>query len=105
MTSITPESLLERILKGEDMQLIDVRTIEERKEFNIGGLHITLSEIFENTHLIDTGKPVVIYCQKGIRSQIAIQRLQLRYTFSNLINLSGGIDAWKKICPKEFTSK
>ena len=36
-------------------------------------------------------KTVVFYCRKGIRSQIAIQRLQDRFGFTNLLNLKGGI--------------
>jgi len=39
---------------------------------------------------------VVLYCQKGIRSVIVIQRLQQRNQYKNLINLTGGMEAWKK---------
>jgi rhodanese-related sulfurtransferase len=38
----------------------------------------------------------VMYCRKGIRSHIAIQRLQNKIPFENLVNLVGGIDDWKK---------
>jgi rhodanese-related sulfurtransferase len=31
-----------------------------------------------------------------VRSQIAIQRLEDKFGFTNLINLSGGMYAWKK---------
>jgi rhodanese-related sulfurtransferase len=45
---------------------------------------------------IPTDKPVIVYCKRGIRSQIAIQRLQEKFGFTNLINLRGGMDAWEK---------
>jgi rhodanese-related sulfurtransferase len=45
---------------------------------------------------IPIDKPVIVYCKKGVRSQIAIQRLEDKFGFNNLINLKGGIDAWKK---------
>ncbi len=97
MPSITPESLRDKITNEEDLQLIDVRMPFERGEFHIGGLHLPLQDIFDHLHLIATDKPVVIYCQKGIRSMIAIQRMEERHGFANLINLSGGIEGWKKM--------
>jgi adenylyltransferase/sulfurtransferase len=33
----------------------------------------------------------------GIRSQIAIQRLEERFGYTNLINLQGGLESWKKL--------
>ena len=73
--------------------LIDVREDWERAHFNIGGLHIPVSEIFERIDEIPADIPVVLYCRKGIRSMMVIQRLVNNY--HNLINLSGGMDAWQ----------
>ena len=36
----------------------------------------------------------VIYCEKGIRSTIAIQRLEA-LGYQNLYNLEGGMSKWK----------
>lgn len=94
--SITVQELKHKIESGEDFQLIDVREPEEHDEFNIGGTLIPLSSIMQNETQIDRHKPVILYCRKGIRSQIAIQRLQEKYAFTNLINLIGGTEAWKK---------
>jgi len=85
---------------AESFQLIDVREPAEHSAFNIGGLLIPLSGITRQSHLVETGKPVVFYCRVGVRSQIAIQRLKEKYPYQNLFNLAGGIEAWKK----EFTS-
>ena len=96
MKSITVAALKEKIDKAEDFQLIDVREPYEHEEFNIGGQLISLNEITQHIDSIPTNKPVIIYCRKGIRSQIAIQRLQEKFPFINLINLIGGTEAWRK---------
>lgn len=96
MKSITATALALLIENKTDLQLIDVREPEEHEVFNIGGELIPLGEITRRVQLICTDKPVVIYCRKGIRSQVAIQRLQDKFPFTNLINLIGGTEAWKK---------
>lgn len=96
MQSITALALKEKMDKAEDFQLIDVREPFEHEDFNISGELIPLNEITQQVEKIATDKPVIIYCRKGIRSQIAIQRLQEKFPFTNLINLIGGTEAWKK---------
>jgi rhodanese-related sulfurtransferase len=96
MNSITAIALKEKIDNAEDFQLIDVREPYEHEEFNISGQLIPLNEITQHIDTIATGKPVILYCRKGIRSQIAIQRLQEKFPFINLINLIGGTEAWKQ---------
>lgn len=81
-----------------ELLLIDVREQHEHDAFNIGGTLIPMGEIFDRLHEIPSDKKVILYCQKGIRSVIAIQRLQQRHRYNNLINLTGGMDAWKKLC-------
>lgn len=97
MRSITALQLKELLETPGSVQLIDVREPVENAEFNIGGELVPLSDIVKKADLISTDKPVVFYCRKGIRSAIAIQRLQDRFPFSNLINLIGGTEAWKKM--------
>jgi len=96
MQSITAEALHQKMDNKDNFQLIDVREPEEHEEFNIGGELIPLGEIAQQVQKVATDKPVIIYCRKGIRSQVAIQRLQDKYPFANLYNLVGGTEAWKK---------
>lgn len=96
MKSITATELKEKLNAAEQFQLIDVREPDEHTEYNIGGELIPLSEIARQVDQIATDKPVILYCRKGIRSQIAIQRLQEKFPFTNLYNLIGGTEAWKK---------
>ena len=96
MKSITANELLQLINNKTDFQLIDVREAEEHDEFNIGGTLIPLAQITQQLQQVAKQKPVIIYCRNGIRSQIAIQRLQDKFPFTNLINLIGGTEAWKR---------
>lgn len=84
-------SELQQLQQSQNIVLIDVREKNEHDAFNIGGLLIPLGEIISNTHAIPKDIQVVFYCRKGIRSQIAIQRLEDKFGFTNLINLRGGI--------------
>jgi adenylyltransferase/sulfurtransferase len=94
--SISVIELQQKINDHDDFILIDVRESFEREHFNIGGLHIPMQTVFERIDDIPKDKKVVLYCQKGIRSMIVIQRLSERYGYQNLINLQGGMEAWLK---------
>lgn len=96
MLSISSAELQQKLDDKEDLDLIDVREPWEHEVFNIGGILMPMDTLFDDPDKIDRNKPVIIYCQKGIRSQIAIQRLHHKFNFTNLVNLSGGMDAWKK---------
>ena len=96
MQSITPKQLQQKITNKEEFFLIDVREPFEHEDFNIGGVLIPLNEVIQNINQIPIDRPVILYCKKGIRSHIAIERLQQKFAFTNLINLEGGIEAWKR---------
>lgn len=81
----------------EDFLLIDVREPHEHAAFNIGGELVPLSDILSIADKIPEGKKVVFYCRKGIRSVIAIQRLQQKFPASELINLNGGMEEWIRV--------
>ena len=95
--SITPAVLKKKMEQGEDILLVDVREPFEHDDYNIGGLLIPFGEIMKHAGLFDTSKTVVCYCAKGIRSHIAIQRLQDKFGYHNLVNLEGGMDAWQRL--------
>jgi len=95
MTHISPQDL-KVLLSKDKVFLLDVREKNEHTDYNIGGTLIPLNEILQRSAQIPTNQPVIVYCKKGIRSQIAIQRLEEKFGFTNLINLSGGMDAWKQ---------
>ena len=96
MQTITSSELKEWIELEKHFILIDVRERHERDAFHIGGKHIPLAEVMQHREVFRSeGAPVVVYCEKGIRSGIVIQRLN-GLGFSNLYNLSGGMQAWRE---------
>ena len=96
MNQITPAELRKRLHEEQRLHLIDVREPAEHTDFNIGGILIPLGEILEHHASIPLDIPVIIYCKMGIRSQIAIQRLEQKFGFTNLLNLQGGMERWKR---------
>jgi len=95
MNQVTPSELKKWIASDKDFLLIDIREDWERDLYNIGGLHIALGDLIARMNEIPKDKDVVLYCEKGIRSVLAIQRLEYS-GFHNLVNLSGGMSAWKQ---------
>lgn len=75
--------------------LIDVRNNDEWKAGHIrGAQHIPLGHLRRMVASMDHGAPIVVQCQSGARSAIAASLL-LRDGFTNVRNLSGGINAWQ----------
>ena len=83
---------------GRDLQLIDVR---EPFEFQAGALPgailIPLGEIHERGTEIDPRRETVVYCRVGVRSAHAIARLREDGHTGRLLNLQGGIMAYRRV--------
>jgi len=97
MQPISVEELKARIDAGESLHLLDVREPFEHEEFNIGGILLPLGKIRNmETDEIDDWKDqeVVCYCRSGGRSGQACMILETA-GFSNVKNLSGGMNAWQ----------
>lgn len=90
MHSINLKELEQWTQSGKNFVLIDVRETFEHEHFNIGGINIPLAELGNELQLIPEDKDVVVYCAKGIRSVIAIQKMEAK-GYSQLYNLSGGV--------------
>ena len=98
MQNITPEEVKERLDRGEQLNLVDVREPHERAEFNIGGVHIPLGQVqmmqvdeLENLK----NEEVIVYCRSGNRSGQACMFLEMA-GFTNVKNLTGGMLAWRE---------
>jgi len=95
-------SELHRLIHSSEMiNLIDVRTPQEHKRFNIGGKHIPLKEIESQSGEIDPDKKTVVYCQSGQRSADAIRKLREFMESDLLYNREGGVEAWRKLVEAE----
>ena len=90
---ITPEQLKEKLDRGEQPLILDVRESSEYAIVNIGGKLIPLGELPKRYAELDAEKEIVVHCHHGTRSQTAVEFLYER-GFKNVKNLLGGIEAW-----------
>jgi sulfur-carrier protein adenylyltransferase/sulfurtransferase len=95
MDEITATELKQRIDKGDDIQIIDVR---EPHEYEIGQIPnsklIPLGQVLNRMNEIDPDRETVVHCKMGGRSAKAIDALQRSGFPGKLANLKGGITAW-----------
>ena len=80
-----------------DVQLIDIRTLEEYNSGYIEGYQNMdyLSDTFKvEMETLDKSKPIVIYCRSGGRSG-RCANLMLEIGFKEIYDLEGGIIQWK----------
>ena len=75
----------------EDFRLIDVREKEEYERENIGGELMPLSEFEQHIPNLSRRNKIVIHCQSGKRSAIAVEKLQ-EMGYKNVYSLKGGLD-------------
>jgi len=91
---ITPTELADRIRRGDDIDLIDVR---EPHELNIARIPnvrlIPLGTLAAALPSLDSSREVVVICRTGARSGRAVQQLRAA-GFRRVWNLAGGIHRW-----------
>jgi sulfur-carrier protein adenylyltransferase/sulfurtransferase len=90
---ITPKELKQRLDRGDDLFILDVREPHEYQICNIGGRLIPLGEISRRAHELDSSREIVVHCRSGKRSAEAAEFLR-GVGFRKLLNLKGGILAW-----------
>jgi adenylyltransferase/sulfurtransferase len=95
MEEITATELKQRLDRGDDVQIIDVR---EPNEYQIARIPnsklIPLGQVTNRMSEIDPGRETVMHCKMGGRSAKAIEALRRAGFTGRLINLKGGITAW-----------
>ena len=96
IAALSPIELNDRLKKNEKIALIDVR---EPFEFEIARLPnarlLPLGKIATDFNEIPREGTAVVICKSGIRSARAIEFLR-GHGFDNLLNLEGGMDAWRE---------
>jgi adenylyltransferase/sulfurtransferase len=94
LKEITSRELYDLQVKGDPIQIIDVREPHEYEIVNIGGELMPLSVVSDFADQISRDKKVIVHCKVGGRSAKAIKELEEKYGFTNLYNLKGGILSW-----------
>ena len=95
MEEMTATELKQRLDKGDDIQIIDVREDNEVAIARIpNSKHIPLAQVLNRVDEIDPNRETVVHCKMGGRSARAIEALQRSGFQGKLINLKGGIIGW-----------
>jgi rhodanese-related sulfurtransferase len=91
---IEPTELKERLARGEQLTVLDVREPEEIAIAAFpGAIHVPMGDVPSRLTELDPEAQWVIVCHHGIRSaQVAMYLV--RMGFERVSNLNGGIDAW-----------
>jgi molybdopterin/thiamine biosynthesis adenylyltransferase/rhodanese-related sulfurtransferase len=93
---IAPRELAARLQRGDDLDLIDVREINEWEFARISSARLvplaTLPNAFSS---IDPERDVIVHCKSGARSAKAVKQLRSA-GFRRVWNLSGGIQRWSQ---------
>lgn len=101
--NITPDDLREKMEKGEDFLLLDVRTLAEHAAEAIEGAYLLpIQELGFRINELPRNKEIVAYCRVGNRSAFAASHLaRLGYKVKNL---EGGIVNWNTTQNREYSA-
>ena len=93
---MTTTQLEPKAVEESKRMIVDVRGQSERDETRIpGARHAFLGDLIAQLGDIPKDTPLALYCGSGSRSAIGASLLQAA-GFTDVANMKGGIDAWRK---------
>lgn len=81
-------------LAEDVLELVDIRTDQERDEINIGGVHFEADEVENYADYLINGSVKVLYCSSGKRSAEAVKLIKQKWPHARVFSLEGGLKAW-----------
>ncbi|NUQ91979.1 MAG: molybdopterin-synthase adenylyltransferase MoeB [Gemmatimonadaceae bacterium] len=98
---LTPREVAEKLKRGDDFDLLDVREPHEWAIARIEGARLVpLGSVGDAIPTLDPAREIVIHCKGGVRSAKAARQLQAA-GFTRVRNLAGGILRWSdEVDPK-----
>lgn len=91
---ISAQELAERLERGEELYIVDVREPQEWEEGHIpGAKHIPLGQLPERFRELEEEREWFVVCRSGGRSGLACELLS-EYGY-NAVNMTGGLLAWR----------
>jgi adenylyltransferase/sulfurtransferase len=94
---VSIDEVKNRVERGENWTLLDVREREEYREGHLEGaisLPRGFLEMRVEEAVADKSKPIIAYCAGGVRSLIAARTLK-EMGYESVVSMSGGYTAWK----------
>ncbi len=95
--AISPAEVVERVNAGS-LVIVDVRPADERARAAIDLPFAHFDDGVEEIEAIDKATPLAFLCHTGARSGQAAEHFRA-LGFSEVYNISGGIDAWSTLEP------
>lgn len=99
---IYPGDVVEKIKGGEDIILLDVRTLEEYKEIHLENALLLPVQELSAQSLASIGlgedakyKEIIIYCRSGARSKTAYD-IMYALGYTNIKSVAGGMVHWEE---------
>jgi molybdopterin/thiamine biosynthesis adenylyltransferase/rhodanese-related sulfurtransferase len=92
-TSLTADDLREQLASATPPLLLDVRgPLEFQRRHLPGALLLPLPELAARAAEVPRTRPVVVYCQSGVRSAKAVDLLRRELGYDNVLTLTGGLE-------------
>lgn len=92
---ISPETVRDRIERGGEYDLVDIRDDEDYAEDHLPGAeHLTVEELEESVVERNWADDVVVYCYVGQTSVQAARLLEEYGDAETVRSMAGGYDAW-----------
>jgi molybdopterin/thiamine biosynthesis adenylyltransferase/rhodanese-related sulfurtransferase len=103
---LSVEELYDWYESEKAFKLIDVREPVEFEEVHLqGALSIPLLQLKPAELTVNIDLPVVMFCEKGARSNKAAQMLQKQYPQANMYSVLGGMNYWQDEFDEEYLIK
>jgi len=81
-------------LAEDSIELVDIRTDQERDAINISGLHFEADEFEEHAAYLTNDRIKVLYCSSGKRSAEAVNLIKQKWPDAKVFSLEGGLKTW-----------
>jgi molybdopterin/thiamine biosynthesis adenylyltransferase/rhodanese-related sulfurtransferase len=92
-TSLTADDLRQQLASATPPLLLDVRgPLEFQRRHLPGAVLLPLPELAARAAEVPRTRPVVVYCQSGVRSAKAVDLLRRELGYDNVLTLTGGLE-------------
>ena len=94
--TVSAAEAAELIKTRENLEVIDVRTPQERKQFRIADSRLVpVGDVIRGVFEGDPDQPLMLICAVGGRSYVAGKVMSAR-GYREIYNLGGGIESWRR---------